>query len=44
MKGPKNGVDVYNEINEIKQNPYDIKNYQVYGESVKINMDDKLKY
>jgi hypothetical protein len=35
---------IYTTIDKNKNNPYGLKNYQIYGEMIKIDMDDKLKY
>ena len=35
---------IYSTISKNNNNPYDKNNFQIYGEVVKINMEDKAKY
>lgn len=37
-------ITIYETIDNNKHNPYALDNFQIYGESVKINMEDKKAY
>lgn len=36
--------NVYNTLEKRNHNPYELKNFQLFGEVVKIDMDNKTKY
>ena len=45
VRGEKSSEDsVYGTIEKNHNNPYALNNYQVYGEALQFNMDDKQKY
>jgi hypothetical protein len=37
-------IVIYDELEKNARNPYQMQNYLIYGESIKVNMENKAKY
>jgi hypothetical protein len=37
-------IALYDDLDKLGINPYDMKNYLIYGESIKLNIENRLKY
>lgn len=35
---------MYEDLDKLGRNPYEMQNYLIYGESVKVNIDKRVKY
>lgn len=35
---------MYEDLDKQGRNPYEMQNYLIYGESVKVNIDNRVKY